>query len=216
MSRSPAIVKLGGSLVGGPELAEWVRALVDAGPVVIVPGGGPFADAVRAAQPRIGFDDATAHHLALLAMEQLGRALVAMDRGLRAAPTRTALTRALGRGLVPVWLPARMVLRRPEIPASWEVTSDSLAAWLAGELGADRLLLVKAAPPPAESASADELARAGLVDPRFAGFLARSGATAWCVGADQPAVAAAALRAGAGAGTRLAGSREPPPDPVLA
>ena len=33
--------------------------------------------------------------------------------------------------------------RRPDIPWSWNVTSDSLAAWLAGELPASRLVLVK-------------------------------------------------------------------------
>ena len=40
------VVKLGGSLSGAPELKAWLAALAGAaGRVVLVPGGGPFADA---------------------------------------------------------------------------------------------------------------------------------------------------------------------------
>ena len=38
-------------------------------------------------------------------------------------------------------LPAALPL--DALPASWEVTSDSIAAWVAGEAGAGRLVLVK-------------------------------------------------------------------------
>ena len=40
--------------------------------MLVVPGGGPFADAVRAVDEQVGLDDATAHALALRAMDQLG------------------------------------------------------------------------------------------------------------------------------------------------
>ena len=33
--------------------------------------------------------------------------------------------------------------RAAALPETWELTSDSLAAWLAGALGAGRLVLVK-------------------------------------------------------------------------
>ena len=76
----PVIVKLGGSLAFSEVLIDWLRALAScAGHVVIVPGGGPFADAVRVTQHRMGFDDRTAHHIALLAMEQYGRALISFS-----------------------------------------------------------------------------------------------------------------------------------------
>ena len=44
---------------------------------------------------------------------------------------------------VPVLLPAGLPL--DDLPASWDVTSDSIAAWVAHEVGAERLVLVKAA-----------------------------------------------------------------------
>src|SRR6185369_14601723 len=101
-----------------------------AGRIVLVPGGGPFADAVRAAQPRMGFDDGAAHRMALLAMEQYGCALASGRKQFSLADSRAAIDRALELKQVPVWLPTRMALAA-DIPASWEVTSDSLAAWLA-------------------------------------------------------------------------------------
>ncbi|HSG93628.1 MAG TPA: uridylate kinase, partial [Methylotenera sp.] len=68
------VVKLGGSLLGSPELTSWLETLVKIsdGKVLIVPGGGMFADAVRQAQEASLINDAVAHHLALLAMDQFG------------------------------------------------------------------------------------------------------------------------------------------------
>ena len=66
------VVKLGGSLLGSPELKQWLDTLVthSDGRVLIVPGGSLFADAVREAQAVSGVDDVLAQRLALLAMDQ--------------------------------------------------------------------------------------------------------------------------------------------------
>lgn len=185
--RDLTVVKLGGSLADSGDLTGWLGALAGcAGWAVVVPGGGPFADQVRALQQRLRFDDATAHHLAILAMEQFGRILAALEERLVPAASLDQIDQALRAAQVPVWMPAAMTLGRPEIPESWEVTSDSLAAWLAGELRAARLVLVKSAEPPPGPISAGELARKGLVDPAFPRFLPASGAEAWCLGPGQP------------------------------
>ena len=107
-----------------PDLAQWLSAVADAGGgrAVLVPGGGPFADAVRVAQRRQRFDDASAHRMALLAMEQYGLMLTGMQSGLVAADSSAAITRILASGRVPVWMPCAMVLGCPEIPPSWDVT----------------------------------------------------------------------------------------------
>jgi 5-(aminomethyl)-3-furanmethanol phosphate kinase len=174
--------------------------------VVVVPGGGPFADAVRAAQPRMGFDDRAAHRMALLAMEQFGCALAARGPPLTLADSVAAIRRALRAGGVPVWAPTRMTLAAKDVPWSWEVTADSLAAWLAGVLGAKRLLLVKAIEPPPEPARAVDLVARGIVDPAFPRFLGASGAEAYIAGASQHAAVAAALGDGAAAGVRIENS----------
>jgi len=186
------VVKIGGSCAGALDLRRWVKAIAAcAGRVVIVQGGGLFADAVRAAQPTMGFDDAAAHHMALLAMEQFGRALVAFDKKLARADSVAALRRGLRDNKVPVWSPVRMTLGA-DVPASWDVTSDSLAVWLAGKLGAQRVVLMKQVELSRDPATAKDLAARGIVDPAFPRFLARSRVAASIIGpADHMAVAAA-------------------------
>jgi len=177
------VVKLGGSHAFSAHLADWIGAIAaEAGHLVVVPGGGPFADVVRAAQPKIGFDDAAAHRMALLAMEQYGCAIASLSDTLVLADSTAAIGRAIRTGRVPVWLPTRMALAAKEIPWSWDVTSDSLAAWLAGRLGARRLVLVKHLDAPAGSISARDLVARGVVDPAFRRFLEASDVTACLLG----------------------------------
>jgi 5-(aminomethyl)-3-furanmethanol phosphate kinase len=144
LSDALIVVKLGGSYADSPLLSPWLAAIeAAAGRVVLVPGGGPFADAVRAAQPVMGFGDEAADAMALLAMAQFGLALCDLRTRLVSAESEGAIRAALGRGDVPVWAPLAMVRGEADLPRSWSVTSDSLALWLAQRLGAGALLLVK-------------------------------------------------------------------------
>lgn len=207
------VVKLGGSLAGGPELTGWLDALASGGgKIVLVPGGGPFADAVRAMQRSWSFSDATAHHLAMLAMEQYGLMLAGMQPALRPAASRAAIRQRLAEGSVPVWLPVRMALDRPEIPRSWEVTSDSLAGWLAAALRADGLLLVKSVSVAAGS-TMEDLAARGIIDPLLPTFL--DGLECRCIDAAAHRQMKAALGAGTISGVPLARA-EPVGDVVTA
>ena len=82
----PTVIKIGGSCASSLDLRRWAAAVAACGGrAAIVPGGGPFADAVRAAQPAMAFDDVAAHHMALLGMEQFGRALASFDARLSLA-----------------------------------------------------------------------------------------------------------------------------------
>jgi dihydroneopterin aldolase len=174
-----AIVKLGGSQASGPHIKDWLSAIAaEAGSIAIVPGGGPFADAVRTAQVSMGFDDRAAHAMALMAMAQFGCALQNLNPALRLAASRSAILRALKDGKVPVWSPEPMA-RAAALPETWALTSDSLAAWLAGLLGADRLLLVKHGRFEAAAIGAHDLVARGVVDPLFPRYLRESGARAW-------------------------------------
>jgi dihydroneopterin aldolase len=189
----PTVIKIGGSCALSLDLRRWTAAVAACGGrAVVVPGGGPFADAVRAAQPKMGFDDAAAHHMAMLGMEQFGHVLAGFDGRLIAADSMAGLRRALRDDKAPVWLPARMAMQAVDIRASWEVTSDSLAAWLAGKLRAARLLLLKQVELPPQPIAADELVERGVVDQAFPQFLRASGVAAFVLGpADHMAVAAA-------------------------
>ncbi|MGQ7793440.1 amino acid kinase family protein [Faunimonas sp. B44] len=177
--RPAAIIKLGGSYALSPDLGRALEAIALCGaPVVVVPGGGPFADAVRAAQLRMGFGDRAAHRMALLAMAQFAEALADLGPGLEVAESAEAIRAALGAKRVPVWSPLPMALGA-DLPESWDVTSDSLAVWLARALGAPKVVLLKSAEP-SPGASAEELAAAGIVDPHLPRILG-SGAPALAV-----------------------------------
>lgn len=198
---APVVVKLGGSFSFTEVLADWIRALAScAGGVVIVPGGGPFADAVRYAQSRMGFDDGAAHHMSLLAMEQYGRALISFNDLLLPADTIEVIERRLSVEQVPVWMPVRMVSEAADIAPSWKVTSDSLAAWLSGMIGADRLILVKHVGSLSGLERCEDLVTMGLVDEAFPQYLRMTSISASLVGPGEHAAVVAAIRCGASAG----------------
>ena len=179
----PVVVKLGGSLAEAGTLASWLATILahGAGRAVIVPGGGAFADAVRAAQPRYRFSDQAAHGMAILAMEQYARLLLDIAPALVPGASLGALHAALADDRVALWLPSALLERDREIARSWSVTSDSLAAWLARRLEAERLILVKSAPAP-EGADPAALAALGLVDPAFPAYAAAAGSPVACCG----------------------------------
>jgi 5-(aminomethyl)-3-furanmethanol phosphate kinase len=197
------VVKLGGSFAFSAHLADWIAAIArGAGRAVIVPGGGPFADAVRAAQTQMGFDDLAAHRMALLAIEQFACAITPLHDALSLADSFDSIRRSLANDQVPVWLPTRMALAAADIPQCWDVTSDSLAAWLAGKLGAERVLLVKHIEPMREAMRATDLAARDIVDKAFADFLAASRVPAFILGPKDHVVVGRSLR-GEPAGARI-------------
>ncbi len=185
---SALVAKLGGSLWRSPLLARWIAALrAYPGPVCIVPGGGPFADAVRAAQIPMRYSDRAAHEMALLAMEQYGLALCDRFGGLALAANPLEASALRAEGHTPVWRPRAMALEAA-LPASWDLTSDSLAAWYARESGAGRLLLIK-------SVDAQGAREAGnLVDRCFSEYAA--GLSVFLLGPDKLEEAEAHLRLG--------------------
>ena len=201
--RGPWVLKLGGSLASSPFLSDWLRTIAEGGGrLVVVPGGGLFADSVRAAQCACGFDDAIAHRMALLAMEQHAWMLAGLCASLSPVASREEILAALDGGAVPIWLPSRTALAQSDIEASWDVTSDSLAAWLARDVRASLLLLVKAVALP-EPRAAAALARDGIVDRAFPAYHARCGCECRILGAPEHGALAAALRNGVAPGTRV-------------
>lgn len=177
MSGAPAprvVVKLGGSLAGDPSLAQWLRELARSRSprFVAVPGGGPFADAVRRAQSVWRFSDAVAHVMAIGAMDQFGHLLCAIEPAATPCSTLAQIENAWTGHRLPVWLPADLMRRDRELPRNWEVTSDTIAAWLARALGAAGLVLVKSCDVREAGNDPLQLAAAGIVDPALPQFLA--------------------------------------------
>lgn len=161
------VVKLGGSLYNTPELKLWLQTLADTSPstpIVIVPGGGPFADQVREAQTLHHFNDAAAHHMALIAMKQLGLMLIALKAKCQPFDARKP------EQPLSVWLPDDSLLSEPALIHSWDLTSDSLALWLASKLKAEQLFLVKHIH--VSSTSIKQLTNQQVIDRRFTDLFA--------------------------------------------
>ncbi|MBC7787589.1 MAG: uridylate kinase [Methylophilaceae bacterium] len=141
------VIKLGGSLIGSSELTSWLDILArfSHGKVIIVPGGGIFADAVRQAQKLTQLNDQAAHKMAVLAMNQYGELIASLNPVIVKAASELEIAERGFQHRAIVWLPSQMVSADEAIPANWDVTSDSLAAWLAVKLNAEHLVLVKSA-----------------------------------------------------------------------
>ena len=123
------VVKIGGSLIdaAGGVLKELAESKI---PVLVIPGGGVFADSVRAAE----LDDDASHWQAISSMNRYGRFLSTFG-----FPVTESL--ALPKEGVSILLPEKILRRCDPLPHSWDVTSDSIALWAAGELAASLLLI---------------------------------------------------------------------------
>ncbi|HJK66125.1 MAG TPA: uridylate kinase [Methanocorpusculum sp.] len=123
------VVKVGGSLM---DVAESVMRVLSQSPVpvLIVPGGGVFANGIR----DLGVDGTAAHWMAVSAMDQYGWFLstfgVAVD-DVCSMPLAGAK----------ILLPYRVLRDADPLPHSWDVTSDTISAWIAGKLGCPLILL---------------------------------------------------------------------------
>ncbi len=162
------MVKLGGSLLSRPALKDYLALALckGQGQVVIVPGGGVFAEQVRLTQKQCLYDDKTAHDMAILAMQQMALLFRGLCPELEIVYKLSAIVPALQHKKVVVWAPLVEELNAAGIVASWDITSDSLAAWLAIQLYAQRLVLVKSIDI-AEGATLEELSHSGVIDKGF-------------------------------------------------
>lgn len=199
----PALVlKLGGSLAETGRLTGIIDIVTRATrPVVVVPGGGPFADAVRTIQPKLNVSDKLAHRLALLSMHQMG--LVIASRHARFAPVKDLndMADALVHGAIPVWLPITLQYDDDTLPADWTATSDALAARLAERMGGPAAGISLALVKSCLVAPGDTLASmtaAGIVDPVVSGIVTRAQLSCRVYGAGDEAQLAQHLASTAG------------------
>lgn len=209
------VVNVGGGLAreaGDDALRALCGVIAELGarhPLLVVPGGAEFADAVREYDERLGLQPQTAHRMAILAMDQFGWALADLIPG----AVRCVGLEPARDGVVSVLLPAALLAERDPLPASWAVTSDSIAAWVAGAAGAERLVLLKPVAglyrtwpqtgEPIARLTVDELAalQPAGVDGHLPAALRTAGVETWVIGGRQPARLAELLEAGRTAGT---------------
>jgi aspartokinase-like uncharacterized kinase len=164
------IAKVGGSLYDLPDLADrlrrWLESL-DTRSVLLVPGGGALADAIRQLDAVHHLGEEAGHWLALQTLAVTARFL------LRLLPEARLI------GDPAEWREGRLAILDPyafaladegkpgALPCSWSVTSDSIAARAARIAGVRRLILLKSVDIP-PGADWREAAARGWVDGYFA------------------------------------------------
>jgi 5-(aminomethyl)-3-furanmethanol phosphate kinase len=168
------VIKLGGSLLASGKLRACLDKIeldYQGRTVVLVPGGGVFAEQVRKAQREWEFDDVAAHRMAILAMQQL--ALIVNAFKPQISIVSTIEVKSISENILPsisIWSPDIAELDQAGIPNSWGITSDSLSAWLAGRLGANELIVVKSVNINEEH-TVQELVKLQIVDAEFCHYL---------------------------------------------
>ncbi len=176
------VVKLGGSLDNEKTLAALlpvIDKLSEKHRLVIVPGGGGFADYIRGRSAARGVPDHVAHAQAVLAMSQFGYDLAArLGRG-AVAHDRTNAVKALRTGCVPVFIPYPRALADTGVPATWEATSDTIAARVCAYMGYKKIILLKSVDGVVlnrkllDRIGKSRLARCDVVDPMLGKFLGK-------------------------------------------
>lgn len=172
------LLKVGGSLLDWPKLPSRLSQFVadrrqrEPGfrPVLFC-GGGPFANAIRRLDRLHHLGDSISHRLAIQSMDLASTVLLCLLPEAVGIDCETALHQKRPTEDIPLLLPSLILdeLEQSEpcpFPNSWDVTSDTLAAWVASRLGARSLILLKSAPLPLH-ATRDVAAQLNLVDPYF-------------------------------------------------
>ena len=165
MSRSLAVVKVGGSLYDLPDLGQRLKTWLRQAPsrnVLLVPGGGPTADVVRNFDRIHELGEERAHWLALGALQLNAHFLTWL---LPSAPVIDHPEQAAGGTAIlnafQFLSREKAACRKGRLPHCWAVTSDSIAARAAVVAGADHLVLLKSVTIP-EGISWEEAARARI------------------------------------------------------
>jgi aspartokinase-like uncharacterized kinase len=141
-----AVIKVGGSLAKDPErlralchkLGEFAKKYA----IIVVPGGGRFADAVRDFDKQFNLSSRISHKMAILAMDQFGLLLsdiMPNSRVFRQLENAKELSEAKS---VPIFLPSHLMFQEDPLENSWAVTSDSIAAYVASRVNAGKVVLV--------------------------------------------------------------------------
>lgn len=145
------VLKLGGSLFDLPDLkdrlSEFLGQLTDSR-LLLICGGGRSADLVRHWDSLHQLDATTAHWLAIGAMQLNERLLCHLLPGASIVSNQEAAQQAWQQNQIPIlcaehYLQQTISKEFKPLPASWEVTSDSIAAWVTLTWPADELILLK-------------------------------------------------------------------------
>jgi len=190
------VIQIGGNLADWVTMTDWLTLagrMAAKAPTVIVPTGGPFAETIHEAEDMWRLSPSVVRRMVLLGMDSHALLLHGIHSNIATAANFAAIWANAAAGNASVWMPGGLARERADLIDDWDMSSDSLAAWLAVELGAERLILVKSGACPCHAVDTLAMVRDGLLGPDFPGWRRRFRGKVWCVGRDQVEDLAAAL-----------------------
>jgi aspartokinase-like uncharacterized kinase len=214
------VIKVGGSLGQSSTLPNLLQKLSEIGrrhKILIVPGGGGFANAIRDYDQQFGVTADAGHWMSILAMDQYGHLLSSMLANSVLVRGLASAREAQLQGRIPVLLSYDLLRDTDALPKNWDVTSDSISAWLAELAGARQLVLLKSVDGlfygSEGNKRADELKKTeswgpnadyqGVVDHYFSTILEKITMDPWLVNGNCPERLEQLLDTGTTTGTRL-------------
>jgi 5-(aminomethyl)-3-furanmethanol phosphate kinase len=140
------VVKIGGSLVAYPEklksLCTKLSELSKNHSLILLPGGGEFADVTRNLDEKFSLSCRVSHQMAILGMDQNGLLLSQLTPQSVTVTKLCEIRRVLDSSHLPIFLPSTLFFKEDPLENSWDVTSDSIATYLASRLHTSKVLLV--------------------------------------------------------------------------
>lgn len=189
---SVTVLKLGGSLLDLRDLPDRLGSafkMLDGDQPLLVCGGGDAADIVRRWHETYALNEEQSHWLAMDSIRLNQRLLLTLMPELELVSNRAAAEWAWSRGRVPLLdLMAFVSIEESHceqdaaLPHTWDVTSDSLAGWVAIRWPAGRFVLLKSVELPNKDArwTLQAAADAGFVDRYFPRLTPCLPPTFWC------------------------------------
>jgi aspartokinase-like uncharacterized kinase len=182
------VLKLGGSLLDRLDLQDRIRQLVlkrNGDRILMIVGGGSSADVVREWSQLYSLDDEQSHWIAIRSLAVTRSLVATLLPEFREVDSQEMASAAWRQAAGPLLLDVEAFLRRSEqleqsiLPHDWNVTSDSIAAWVAARWFADELILAKSVDLP-RGASVEQVQRDGLVDVHFPAIAGEIRKISWC------------------------------------
>lgn len=133
------VVKIGGSLF--PKYAiELAKRLENTNSVIIL-GGGEFANLIRRYDDEIDFSDEANHWTAIDCMDIIAKLVCDKVDSCKLAYSIEDVEKISDEGFTPIFVVSQFLRENDPFECSWDVTSDSISAYVAHLLNANLLIV---------------------------------------------------------------------------
>ncbi len=109
--------------------------------IIIIPGGGSYANFIRSIDKNLVLGDDLAHWMAIFSMNYNGKDLNRLFPDLECVDDFKSIQSA--KRIFCIFLPYNYLRKKDELPHNWDVTSDSIAIYIANRLNLNECYLIK-------------------------------------------------------------------------